>query len=144
MLDPKDAREKIRKAMQREFLRAKRNSEGHLERTAQELGLHRQQMQQYAAGVTIPADAMLMAFMKWGTVIRIEDEHPKVGEAKWWEFSLSGRDGGLQKARPMPVQTSLFDAINDLHDENIEIKILKKQPGRIELGVEIGFRKLKF
>jgi len=144
MLDPKEAREKLRKAIEREFLRVKNENRGQLERAAKEIGLDRQQMQQYAKGVPLPADAMLMAFMKWGMTIRIEDEQAKDGEPKWWEFSMSGRDLGFQKPRPKPVQMSLFDALQELQDDNLEVKILKKGVGRLEVGLEIGFKKIKF
>jgi hypothetical protein len=144
VLDAKEVRQKLRKAIEREFLRAKNDGKGHLEKLAKEIGLERQQMQQYAAGVTIPADVMLMAFMKWGTTIRIEDESAKEGEPKWWEFSMSGRDRGLQKPRPQPVQMSLFGALQELQDDDLEVKILRKGPGRLELGLEIGFKKVKF
>ena len=139
-----EAREKLRKALQEAFLRAKNESRGQLERAAKEIGIGRQQMQQYAKGVTIPADVMLMAFMKWGSTIRLEDDEAKDIEPKWWEFSMSGRDQGFQKPRPKPVQMSLFEAIHDLHDDNLDVKIVKKGPGRLELGLEIGFRKIKF
>ena len=144
MFDPKEAREKFRKAIEKEFLRIKNENRGQLEKSAKEIGLDRQQMQQYARGVPMPADVILMAFMKWGTTIRIEDERAKDGEPKWWEFSMSGRDGGFQKPRPKPVQMSLFDALHDLQDDSLEVKILKKGVGRLELGLEIGFKKVKF
>ena len=57
---------------------------------------------------------------------------------------MSGRGGGFQKPRPKPVQMSLFEALDDLRDDNLEVKILKKGVGRIELGLEIGFKKVKF
>lgn len=144
MLDPKEAREKLRKAIAQEFLRAKNENKGQLERAAKELGLKRQQMQQYSRGVTIPADVLLMAFMKWGTNIHIQDEQAREDEPKWWRFSMSGRDGGIQKPHPVPVQMSLFDALHDLQDDSLEVKILKKGPGRLELGLEIGFKKTQF
>lgn len=144
MLDPNQTREKLREALEQEFLRAKNEGKGHLQRKAAEIGLERQNMQQYATGTTIPADILLQAFMTWGLTIRIEDEEAEEGEPKWWEFSMSGRDGGLRKSRPSPVQMSLFDALNELRDDHMEVKILRKGPGRLELGLEIGFKKIKF
>ena len=144
MLDPKTARKKLLIAIQQEFLRVKREHNGQLGKYAQELGMERQQLQQYANKTIPPADALLMLFMKSGGNIRIEDENARIGEPKWWQFSMSGRDGGFNKPAPKPVQMSLFEAIHDLHEENIEVKILRKSAGRLELGVEIGFKKFKF
>jgi hypothetical protein len=144
VLDPNKIREKLRKAVEEEFLRLKDDSKGQLERVAREIGVKRQQLQQYAKGTTVPADVLLFAFLKWGSVIRIEDEHAKRSEPRWWEFSMSGQDMGFQKPRPRPIQMSLFDALEDLQDEHLDVKILRKGPGRLELGLEIGFKKLKF
>ena len=55
---------------------------------------------------------------------RIEDPHAEEGEPKWWEFSMSGRDSGFKKPSPRPVQMSLFEAINELKDDDIDVKIL--------------------
>jgi transcriptional regulator with XRE-family HTH domain len=144
MLDPKVAREMFRKAVEEEFLRLKQARKGELRRAAMEIGVTRQQLQQWAKGVPVPADALLMAFMKWGVSLRVKDAQAKSHEPRWWEFSMSGRDGGFQKPRPSPVQMSLFDALNELQDDNVEVKILRKAAGRLELGLEIGFKKVKF
>jgi len=144
MLDPRQAREKLRKAIEAEFLRLKNENRGGLERAAKEIGVDRQQMQQWASGVPVPADVLLMAFMKWGSMVRIEDEPAKQGDPRWWVFSMSGRDGVLQRPRPQPVQMSLLDALTDLQEENVEVRILRKGAGRLELGVEIGFKRIKF
>ena len=101
-------------------------------------------MQQWAKGVPVPADALLMAFMKWGSIVRLDDEKARNDEPAWWEFSLSGRDGGFEKGRPKPAQMSLFDALEDLQDDHLEVKIRKKRAGRLELSLEIGFKKIKF
>jgi hypothetical protein len=143
MLDPKEARQKLRKAIQAEFLRLKNDNKGGLERAAKEIGVDRQQMQQWADGVPVPADALLMAFMKWGAKIRVDDEDARKGDCAWWEFAMTGRQGGLHRPRPHPVQMSLLDALSELQEENVEVKILRKGVGRLELGVDIGFKKLK-
>jgi len=144
MLDPRDVREKLRKAIEAEFLRLKSEHKGGLARAAKQIGVDRQQIQQWANGISVPAGALLMVFMKWGATIRIEDDKAKKNEPRWWEFSMSGRDGGLQKPRPRPVQMSLFDVLDELQDENLEVKILRKGAGRLELGLEIGFKIVKF
>jgi len=144
VLAPNQAREKLRKAIEQAFLHAKNEGNGQLQRKAAEIGLERQHMQQYAAGTTVPADVLLMAFMTWGITIRIEDEGAQQGEPKWWEFSIGGRDRGLRKRHPSPVQMSLFDALNELKDDHMEVRILRKGPGRLELGLEIGFKQVKF
>ena len=86
MRDPLKARDKLRKAVEKEFLRLKDANKGNLERIAKELGVKRQQMQQYAKGTTVPADVLLMAFLKQGSLIRIDDEDAKRSESRWWEF----------------------------------------------------------
>lgn len=144
MLDPRKAREKLRKAIENEFLRLKEEHRGELGRAAEQIGVERQQLQQWAKGVPVPADVLLMVFMKWGATIRMQDEQAKRGEPSWWEFSMSGRDGGFHKPSPKPVQMSLFDALNELHEDNLEVKILRKGVGRLELGLEIGFKKANF
>jgi predicted DNA-binding protein (UPF0251 family) len=144
MRDPLKARDKLRKAVEKEFLRLKDANKGNLERIAKELGVKRQQMQQYAKGTTVPADVLLMAFLKQGSLIRIDDEDAKRSESRWWEFSMTGQDKGFQKPRPKPTQMSLFDALQDLQDDHLEVKIRKKDAGRLEIGLEIGFKKLGF
>ncbi len=144
MSDPKSLRQKLRKAIEGEFLRIKTERKGELERAAKEIGADRQQMQQWAKGTPVPADVLLMAFMKWGRTIRLEDDEAQKGDYQWWEFSMSGRDGGLQKPRPRPVQMSLLDALNDLDEKNVDVRILRKGPGRLELGLDIGFKRTKF
>ena len=144
MLDPKEARKRLRKAIEREFVRLKAEHGGGLERAAQEIGVSRQQLQQWAKGVVVPSDVLLMAFMTWGSTVRLEDGKARESEPAWWEFALSSRDGGFQKRRSKPVQMSLFEALDDLQDDNVEVRIIKKGPGRLELGLEIGFRKIKF
>ena len=144
VIDPSTLREKLRKAIEAQFLLLKNDNNGRLERAAEEIGAKRQQMQQYATGTTVPADVLLMAFLKWGVTIRIEEDHARQGEPSWWEFSMSGRDRGFQKPHPRPTQMSIFDALQDLEDNQLDVKILKKGQGRLELGVEIGFKKVKF
>ena len=57
---------------------------------------------------------------------------------------MTGQDKGFQKPRPKPTQMSLFDALQDLQDDHLEVKIRKKDAGRLEIGLEIGFKKLGF
>jgi hypothetical protein len=143
MLEPRQAREKLQKAIEEEFLRIKNANDGRLGKAAGEIGVRRQQLQQWAKGVPAPADALLMAFLKWGVTVELHDERAKQGEPKSWKFSMSGWDGGYKKPIPKPVQLSLFDALQDLEDGDVEVKIRKKSAGRLELGVEIGFKAVK-
>jgi hypothetical protein len=76
--------------------------------------------------------------------VELKDDRAKQGEAKWWKFAMSGRDGGFKKPSPKPLQMSLFDALQDLQDDDVEVKIRKKDIGRLQLGLEIGFRRVKF
>ncbi len=141
--DPKELRQELRKSIQSEFLRLKDEHRGALELAAKEIGVDRQQMQQWAKGVPVPADVLLMALMKWGSVIRIDEPHSEGASPRRWEFSMSGKDRELQKPRLRPVQLSLLDALNDFQEENVQVRVLKKGPGRLELGLEIGFKRAK-
>lgn len=139
MREPIEERQNLRKLIEAEFLRLKSERAGGLEKAAAEIGVHRQQMQQWAGGVPVPADVLLMAFWKWGSTIRIEDSQPEHGTVYKFSMTKARATKGTQRAGP--VQLSLFEALNGLQDENIQVRVLRKGAGRIELGVEIGFRK---
>ena len=85
---------------------------------------------------SVPAsDVILMAFLKWDWVIRVEDHQ---GQPSWCEFSVSDMEGGIKRRKREPVQLSLFDALTGL-DQNMDT--LKKSVGRVEFEIKRAFRK---
>src|ERR1035441_10329082 len=80
---------------------------------------------------SVPAsDVILMAFLKWDWVIRVEDHQ---GQPSWCEFSVSDMEGGIKRRKREPVQLSLFDALTGL-DQNMDT--LKKSVGRVEFEIK--------
>ena len=143
MLSPERARADLRKAIQRSFAEIVRKRKGQLESAAAEIGCKRQSLEQYAAGTkpAIPsADVLLMAMACWNLKIVVEDREAREGERRRWECGLFPERTRKAEAKP-PVQLELplHLAIKDLEEEHLEVRILKRDPGRIELGVDIAF-----
>jgi len=141
MITAPEARQKFREAIKKAFAQIVDKRKGQLETAASEIGKHRQSLEQYANGTVPRADVLLMAFIRWGLVIRIEDEAAGPGEPNRWECSMSRKSKVAPPRRPEPVQLPLFKAIDDLEDRHVDVRILRKGPAKIELGVEIGFPK---
>jgi transcriptional regulator with XRE-family HTH domain len=130
---------RIRDAIQRKFaelVTGVKSGQGSLAEVAEQLGVRRQAMDQYASGSVPASDVLLMALLKWNWQIRVED--PK-GQPSWCEFSVSDMEGGIKRRKPEPVQLSLFDALTDL-DQNMDT--LKKSVGRVEFEIKRAFGKL--
>ena len=51
------------------------------------------------------------------------------------------RKSKLKRERPQSAQLPLFKAIDELEPENLDVRILRKWPQKIELGVNIAFPK---
>ena len=120
---------RIRDAIQRKFsglVNGVKSGHGSLAEVAAQLGVSRQALDQYAGGSVPASDVLLMAFLEWDWVIRIED---RGGKPSWCEFSVSDIEGGVKGRKREPVQLSLFDALTDL-DQNMGT--LKKSVGRVE------------
>jgi hypothetical protein len=131
-------RKQIRDEILREFAEVVRNvksGSGSLSDVAAQLGISRQALSQYAEGAVPQSDVLLVAFLVWDWVLRIENIP---GSPAWCEFSVSDMEGGVKKRRQAPVQLSLFEALADL-DGNIEV--LKKSVGRVESEIERAFGK---
>src|SRR5271170_7304810 len=133
--DPLLLRQALRDAVQQEFLRLKTAHSGRLQKAAHALGLKRQHVQQYAAGTTVPADALLMVLLNMEATLRVENtfvnNQPDAGDARWWEFSMSARSSRLRVPAARPVQMSLFDVVSDLQGINIDRNIAKKGPAQL-------------
>jgi hypothetical protein len=130
---------RIRDAIQRKFIElvnGVKSGHGSLAEVAAQLGVRRQALDQYANGSVPASDVLLMAFLEWGWVIRV-DGHK--GQPSWCEFSVSDMEGGIKRRKPEPVQLSLFDALTEL-DQGMDT--LKKSVGRVEFEVNRAFGKL--
>ena len=53
---------------------------------------------------------------------------------------MSGKDGSKIKAERRAVQLPLFKAIEDLESGDMDVKVLKREPGRLVLGLDILFQ----
>lgn len=141
MITGPDARLKFKQAVKKAFADVVNNRKGELEVAGREIGSSRQALQQYADGAIPGADVLLAAFIVWEMVIRIEDPDAAPGETRLWECSVTQKQRRVQAARRRPEQLPLFQAIDDLEEQNLELKILRKGPNKIELGLEIAFPK---
>jgi len=77
----------------------------------------------------------------WNLKITLEDKDARDGERRSWECGLlPDRSSRLAAKSPVQLELPLYQAIKDLDEQNLEVKILKRDAGRIELGLEIAFR----
>ncbi len=53
---------------------------------------------------------------------------------------MTAKDNRSPKTKPPMVQLPLFKAIEELQNNDMDVKITKKEPGRIRLAVDIMFR----
>jgi hypothetical protein len=141
MISGPDAREKFRRSIQEAFADVVRKRKGHLEAAASEIGVSRQSLEQYAVDRVPAADVLLTAFIIWEMAVRIEDPNAALGETKSWECAMTQKRRRTPAPRREPEQLPLFQAIDDLEEQNLELKILRKGPNKIELGLEIAFPK---
>ena len=138
MLTGGDARSRFQAAIKAAFAKEIKKREGHLAAAAEDLGVARQMVEQYAAGSMPKGDVLLTAFIKWSMVIRIENPDAASDEPRFWECSMTRKDRPKQK-RPESAQLSLFKAIYELEPQSLEVRILRKGPQKIELAVDIAF-----
>jgi hypothetical protein len=142
MMTGKEAREKFRQAIRDAFAKVVRERRGQLESAAAEIGSTRQALEQYADGSNAGGDVVLMALVRWNLRIGIEDESGSPEERCRWECGpLRAKPRKTETQRPIQLTLPLFQAIEDLGEQNLDVRILRKDPGRIELGVEITFPK---
>jgi len=141
MINGPDAREKFRRSIKEAFAEVVRKRKGNLEAAAAEIGISRQSLEQYAVGRVPAADVLMAVFIIWEMVIRIEDPNARPGETKLWECSTTQKQRRAPAPSRAPEQLPLFQAIDDLKEQNLELKILRKGPHKIELGLEIAFPK---
>jgi hypothetical protein len=142
MMTGKEAREKFRQAIRDAFAKVVQERRGQLEDAAAEIGSTRQALEQYAAGSNAGGDVVLMALVRWNLRIGIEDEIGSSEERRSWECgALRAKPRKTETRQPIQIPLPLFQAIEDLGEQNLDVRILRKGPGKIELGVEIAFPK---
>lgn len=141
MLTGPEARQNFRQAVKDAFTEVIRKRRGDLERAGLEIGSSRQALQQYADGGVPGADVLLTALLMWQMVVQINDPSARAGETKGWECSIKTRLSPVKAARTQPMQLPLFQAIDDLGEQDLELKIVRKGTRSIELGLEISFPK---
>lgn len=139
-MDPEQAKAAFGSAIRSVFQEIVRKNKGKLAQKAAEIGVERQQLEQYAGGTLPRGHVLLTAFIKWGIRVRIEDPNASESDPRWWECGMSAKDRARAISRPLPVQLSLFKAIEELGDKDMDVKILRKEPGRIQLAVDILFK----
>jgi transcriptional regulator with XRE-family HTH domain len=95
------------------------------------LGISRQMLHQYLTGKALPNSATLSrACHAWGISLSY----------KGLEFDQRAfRPLGAHPLREVPVQLSLFDALDSLRDGNLDVKVLRKSKAGLELRVCIKF-----
>ena len=139
-MTPQQAKARFCTAIQKEFRKVVVRNRGHLEQKASEIGVRRQQLEQYASGTVPRSEVLLTAFIKWGFVIRIDDPNAEADDPNWWECRMRGKDSKKAKSKPGPVQLPLFKAIESLKSDDMDVKVIRREPGRIVLGLDILFR----
>jgi hypothetical protein len=140
MMTGKEAREKFRETIRDAFARVVRERKGQLESAAAEIGCTRQALEQYAAGSNAGGDVVLMALVRWNLRIGIEDKSGAPEEKRRWDCgALRSKPRKTETQQPIQLKLPLFQAIEDLGEQNLDVRILKKEAGKIELGVEITF-----
>ena len=72
--------------------------------------------------------------------IRVETPNPQRDEPKWRECGMTSKDRVTRKPQIRPEQLPLFKAIEELKDRDMEITVLRKEPGRVQLGIDIVFK----
>ncbi|MBZ5610323.1 MAG: hypothetical protein LAP38_18830 [Acidobacteriia bacterium] len=141
ILDRAKARSLIREVIKTEFSRlAKR---GRLQALAKQIGIKDyQNLQNYANGAVPQADTFLLACIYLGWVVKldyVEEEGPRIGQMTHLEFTV--RERAAIHAAPQGEQLNLFDAIDQLGQESLQVTITRKLMDRLELTVGIDFQK---
>jgi hypothetical protein len=134
-----ETRAECRKQIKAFFEQVVKERAGSLKIAGAELGVSRQAMEQYADGSIPGADVLLAAFVQWGIPVRIEDPASSSSTRPWWECGMIRKSADRAKPTRQPEQLPLFRAIDDLDEQSVDVRILRKGPSRIELGVEIAF-----
>jgi hypothetical protein len=86
---------------------------------------------------------ILTALLRWGWRLRIEDPAAKADEPQFWDCAVKrvGRTPASKQALPVQLELPLVKAIEDLQDRNVQVSIVRKGPGSIELSLGIAFPK---
>jgi hypothetical protein len=140
LLDRSQARNLIREAIKGEFQRLAKG--GGLQAIARQIGLKDyQNLQNYANGTVPSADTFLLACLYLGWTLKIdylEGEGSRIGQATRIEFAARQK-ASRGSADVRPEQLNLFEAIDQLDQNNLRITITRKLVDRLELAVGIDF-----
>ena len=102
-------------------------------RAAKELRVSRQMLYQYLKGKSLPKREVLQrACAAWGLKINYRDLIVSTE-------SFPSPTVGAETPPAKQLDLDLREAIKQLGDENVAVRILKKDNGRIELQVDVRF-----
>jgi hypothetical protein len=137
-LTPEHLQSKVReeiKKMFKKLVEDARKNRGQLPQLANQIGVERPQLYQYAKGSMPGADVLLAAFLRWDWSIEIRNPG---ATPSWCKFSVTNMDKESKKLKQQPVQLSLFDALNELDDH---LEVLKKSVARAEAEIEKSLKR---
>ena len=124
--------ESFKKEVSRRFAEAIRERGLSRASAARDLGVSRQMLQRYLAGRSVPNSATLSrACQVWDIVLT----HRGI---RFGAAAFRGPSNAKASAIESK-QLSLFDAISRLGHEDLEIELLRKEPGYLDLRVRLKF-----
>jgi len=142
IVDRTRARNLIRTAIRDEFRRL--NKIGGLQALARKIGIKDyQNLQNYAKGTIPQADTFLLACVYLGMTVRIdyeEEEGSRIGQVTHLEFAARQNAASTRSASDHQ-QLNLFEAIEQLDQNSVQITIARKLADRVELSVGIDFQR---
>lgn len=137
-LTPEQLQRKVREEIKKKFkdlVKDARKHRGQLHQLANQIGVERPQLYQYAEGSMPGADVLLAAFLRWDWTIEIRN----LGATPaWCKFSVADMDKESRTLKQQPVQLSLFDALTELDDQ---LEVLKKTVTRAEVEIERSLKR---
>ena len=122
------------------------------EERAQEIGVTRQAFESYGRPLRTPltpaetgsiprGHILLLALLRWEG-FEISLDVPGVsGPGGHWIFKATRQNRRTVRRPAEQLLLPLEEAIDDLGSDNVEVRIVRKGPNSIDLGVEIAFRK---
>jgi transcriptional regulator with XRE-family HTH domain len=106
-----ELREKLRAAIEKKFLKLVEQVKagpGSLQEVAEEIGVRRQALSQYAKGSVPASDVLLAALLYWDWAITVETE---AGRLRWCAV-LGDTEKDSADTKREPMQLSLFEEEN--------------------------------
>jgi len=126
-----ETEEELRAEVQRRFEEYYKRKGLTQDQAAQQIGISRTAFIQYLNGsITPKSHVLLRACKEWG--IRIQYDNV--------EFGIGTTNNGHHGAKEAHGQLSLFDAIDALNDEQIEVHVHKKGPSNAGFELLVGIK----